>query len=167
MYSETEIRKRAEAATVPKCILFVEDNIDDFIFASFALAKLRLRNKIARVNTADEMLTYLRSVDQYLDRDKYPLPAAIIMDIGLPGANGLEAQAMLRSNLRFREIPIISISGCESVAQLKAAIALGADAWMLKPFSAVEFINIARNLKLDIEFENPVAARPQLEAVAS
>ena len=165
MISETEFRKRAEIQSAPKCILFVEDNVDDFIFASIALAKIRLRNKVARVSSADEMLAYLRAMDQYLNGERYALPAAIIMDMRLPGPDGIEAQAMLRSNLRFRKIPIICISGTESVAELKTAVALGADAWMLKPFSAVEFINIARDLNLDLAFDNPIAAAPELASV--
>jgi CheY-like chemotaxis protein len=152
--------------TAPKSILFVEDNLDDFIAASIALSKIRMRNKIVRVCSADEMLAYFRGVDQYLDRDRYALPAAVIMDMRMPNKDGLEAQAMLRANLRFRHVPIIAISSCESIEQLKTAVTLGADAWMLKPFSAVEFINIARNLNLDIEFENPVVTPPPMQAVA-
>jgi CheY-like chemotaxis protein len=150
--------------SAPKAILFVEDNLDDFIAATIALGKIRLRNKIIRVASADEMLAYFRGVDQYLDRDRYALPAVVIMDLRLPRRDGLEAQAMLRCNLRFRHVPIIFISSCERVTQLKQAVELGADAWMLKPFNALEFLNIARNLNLELEFENPAATPTPAQA---
>lgn len=161
MMSDTEFRRRAELRKAPKCILFVEDNTEDFVLACYALQRMRLRNKIARVSSADEMLAYLRGTDQYLDRDRYALPAVIVMDMRLPNASGLEAQTMLRSNLRFRQIPIVCISGSESIEQLKVAVELGAEAWMLKPFTALEFLNIARDLNLDLEFDNPVAVAPE------
>jgi CheY-like chemotaxis protein len=156
MQSETEIRKKSELSAAPKCLLFVEDNLDDLWCARRALSKINLRNSVMHVGSADEMLEYLRAMDGYLDRDRFPVPAAIVMDMRLPGASGMEAQTMLRTNLLFRHIPIICISTSESIGQMKTAVELGADAWMLKPFSAVEFLNIARDLKLPLEFDNLV-----------
>jgi CheY-like chemotaxis protein len=156
--SETEIRKRSDLNSARRCVLFVEDNVNDFLLACYAMSQIKLRNRVMHVGSADEMLEYLRGVDEYLDTDKYPLPAVIIMDMRLPGASGLEAHAMLRTSLRFRSIPIICISTSESITELKTAVSLGADAWMLKPFKAVEFLNLARDLDLPLEFDNPVAA---------
>jgi len=161
MQSDTEIRKRDELVAGPKCVLFVEDNPDDFFAASRALRKMRLLNPIKQVRNADEMLEYLRAMDEYLDRQRFPVPAVIVMDMRLPGASGLEAQTMLRTNLRFRQIPIVCISSSESIAQMKTAVELGADAWMLKPFSAVEFLNIVRYMKLPLEFDTTPIATTQ------
>jgi CheY-like chemotaxis protein len=157
MNSDTEIRKKSELNSAPKCVLFVEDNIDDFGLACRALSRIKLCNKVMHVGSADEMLEYLRAMDEYLDRDRFPVPGVIVMDMRLPGASGMEAQTMLRTNLRFRHIPIICISTSESIDQMKTAVDLGADAWMLKPFSAVEFLNIARDLKLPLQFDKSVA----------
>ena len=164
--SVTEIRKRAEVMSAPRSILFVEDNLDDFIAATMALGKIHLRNKIIRVASADEMLNYLRGVSKYINQNRYALPAAVIMDMRLPRKDGIEAQAMLRCNLRLRHLPIISISSSENIEQLKNAVDLGADAWMLKPFSAVEFLNIARDLNLELQFDNPATSAPPMQAVA-
>lgn len=166
MRSDTEIRKRSELNSAPKCVLFVEDDLDDFSLACYALSTVRLRNKVRHVGSADEMLEYLRAMDEYLDREKYPRPAVIMMDMQLPGASGMEAQTMLRTNLRFRSIPIICISSSESIEQLKTAVELGADAWMLKPFSAVEFLNIARDLQLPLQFETPPIASHEPASVS-
>jgi CheY-like chemotaxis protein len=166
MRSDTEIRKKSELNAAPKCVLFVEDNPDDLWCARRALSKINLRNKIMHVGSADEMLEYLRAMDGYLDRDRFPVPAVIVMDMRLPGASGMEAQTMLRTNLRFRHIPIICISTSESLGQMKTAVELGADAWMLKPFSAVEFLNIVRDLKLPLQFNSPVDAPVETAAMS-
>jgi CheY-like chemotaxis protein len=158
MSSETEMRKLSELNVAPRCVLFVEDNLDDFSLACYALSRIKLRNRVMHVGSADEMLEYLRAMDRYMDTQRYPVPGVIVMDMKLPGADGLEAQTMLRTNLRFRHIPIICISSSESLPQLQTAVDLGADAWMLKPFSAVEFLNIARDLRLPLRFENPMTA---------
>jgi CheY-like chemotaxis protein len=165
MKSETEMRRLSELNNARRCVLFVEDNIDDFSLACYALSRIKLRDRVMHVGSADEMLEYLRAMDRYLDTERFPVPAVIVMDMRLPGPDGLEAQTMLRTNLRFRHIPIICISSSESLPQLQTAVELGADAWMLKPFSAVEFLNIARDLRLPLRFENPVTEidKPVLE----
>lgn len=151
--SVTEYKRREELKKSPRCILFVEDNVEDFDFALHQLARLKLRNRISRVSTADEMLEYLRGVDQYLDRTRFPMPAVILLDLRLPDSDGVEGQAMLRSSLKFRRIPLITISDVTNAAQLRTTVELGADASMFKPFSAEEFKRIAGELRLPLEFD--------------
>lgn len=151
--SVTEFKRREELKQSPRCVLFVEDNLDDFSLATYELAKVKLRNKVNRVSTADEMLQYLRGVDQYLDRTRFPMPAVIVLDLRLPDSDGLEAQAMLRSSLKFRRIPLVTISDVTNAKQLQTTVDLGADASMIKPFSGEEFRNIAGELRLALEFD--------------
>jgi CheY-like chemotaxis protein len=154
MSSNTEFRRLHDLQTAPRCILFVEDSPPDYEIACIQLKKVHLRNKTHCVSTSDEMLEYLRAMDLFLDRERFPMPAVIIMDQRLPGgASGLEAQQMLRADLRFRRIPIIAISSSEQIPILRAAMELGADAWMTKPFNGAEFRHIAQDLDLPVEFE--------------
>jgi CheY-like chemotaxis protein len=154
--SLTEFKRREDLKKSPRCVLFVEDNLEDFAFATYQMARLKLRNNIRRVSTADEMLEYLRGVDQYLDRTRFPMPAVIVLDMRLPGSNGLEAQAMLRSSLRFRRIPLITISSAEYADQLQTSVELGADGSMVKPFNGAEFKRIVEDLRLPLEFDTGV-----------
>jgi CheY-like chemotaxis protein len=80
------------------------------------------------------MLQYLRGVDQYLDRARFPVPAVIVLDLRLPDSDGLEAPAMLHSSLKFRRIPLVTISDATNADQLRMTVELGADASMIKPF---------------------------------
>jgi CheY-like chemotaxis protein len=127
--------------------------VDDFEIACMRLHKAKLRNKVLRVITADEMLEYLRSMDAYLDRDKFPLPAVIVLDQRLPDADGLEAQQMLKSSLRFRHIPVIAISSSDQILKLQSAVELGADGFMVKPFNADDFRRLTKELSLPIQFD--------------
>jgi two-component system response regulator len=159
--SQTEIRRRDDLNAAPRCVLLLEDNFIDFDIATFRLGKIKLRNPIVRVCTADELMEYLRAVDSYLDRERFPIPAVVIIDQRLPGVNGLEAQGMMRSEVNCRRIPIIAISSSENLDALKNAVHLGADAWMVKPFDAEEFAKIAVLLELPVQFgDATVACQP-------
>jgi CheY-like chemotaxis protein len=150
--SDTEIRRRQKLKDAPRCVLFVEDCSFDFELACIELEKIDLQNKCLRVSTADEMLEYLRSMDAYLNVTQYPMPAVIVIDYGLPGADGLEAQAMLRSELKFRVVPIIATSSPDRIEILKSALALGADGYMTKPLKGEAFKQMAQRLQLALQF---------------
>lgn len=148
-----EQRLEARTASVGGAVLFVEDNPDDYALAQYHLKKLKLRNPVYRAHTAEEMLAYLRGEGIYRDRTQFPLPAVIVMDMRLPGSTGLEAQALLKSTLKFRKIPIVAISSSERTGALKSAVDLGADGYLLKPFNGMQFCRIALSLRLDLDFE--------------
>ena len=67
-------------------------------------------------------------------------PAAVVLDIGLPGIDGLFYTARLRENPRTRNLPIIAISGSESNGP--SALAAGANAFVQKPFDPLELLTL-------------------------
>ena len=68
------------------------------------------------------------------------LPDAIVLDIGLPGIDGLFFCGRLRENPRTARIPIIAISG--SVLNGESAVAAGATAFVQKPFDPLELLTL-------------------------
>lgn len=137
-----------------KSLLFVEDNEDDFVLARHELRKLKITNPVKRVATVEQLLNYLGGFDQYADRVKYPFPAVIFLDLRLPDISGLNAQAIIRSNLKYRDIPIVIISSNERLTALRSAVTLGANAYMVKPFNGKEFARIL----LDQDFRLHISA---------
>ncbi|MGZ4964375.1 MAG: response regulator [Limisphaerales bacterium] len=149
----TEVFARADAPL--KSILFVEDNDDDFLIARLQLDKIKLRNPVRHVRTAEELFDYLNGIGHYADRKKYPSPAVIILDMRLPGRDGLAVQAMLRANMKYRTIPIIPIGSPERVTMLKAALDCGANAYLLKPINGMTFKYVTDKIGLPLEFGLP------------
>jgi CheY-like chemotaxis protein len=142
----------AVKATALPAILFVEDDADDFVVAKHELNKLNVRNPIHRVFSNDMLMDYLDGMGPYADRQKFPMPAVIMLDLRLPGITGLQIQAKLRVSLKLRHICIVMISSPECLTALKSAVQLGADGYMVKPFSADAFARLCDvlNLQLDI-----------------
>lgn len=62
-------------------------------------------------------------------------PALLILDIMLPGINGLEVCKRLKSNERTAQIPIIMLSARGEESDIVAGLELGADDYIPKPFS--------------------------------
>ncbi|HEX4325021.1 MAG TPA: response regulator, partial [Gaiellaceae bacterium] len=71
-------------------------------------------------------------------------PDAILLDIGLPGIDGIFYLERLRETPQTRKIPIVAISGSEEAG--RSAKAAGAQAFMRKPFSPLELIALVTPL---------------------
>jgi response regulator RpfG family c-di-GMP phosphodiesterase len=72
-------------------------------------------------------------------------PDAIVLDIGMPGTNGLEYLQELKADPATREIPVVLLTGIE-VETEAAANGNRADAFVRKPFSPLELLAIVERL---------------------
>lgn len=81
-------------------------------------------------------------------------PNIIILDIMMEGLQGFEVCKMLRANSSIRHTAIIIISGKAYKPDIDMAMELGADAYVVKPFSYKELLKIA------IEHMNDRASQP-------
>ena len=70
-------------------------------------------------------------------------PDIIILDIMMEGLHGFEVCKMLRANSSLRRTAIIFISGKSYKPDIDRAIELGADSYLVKPFSPKELLKIA------------------------
>lgn len=72
------------------------------------------------------------------------VPDAIVLDVGLPGIDGLFYTERLRESKRTRETPIVVISG--SVQTESRAMSSGATAYLRKPFDPIELLTLLQRL---------------------
>lgn len=65
-------------------------------------------------------------------------PDLILLDIQLPGTDGLQACTILRSNQTGSEVPILFVSSRKEVSDIVVGLNLGADDYIVKPFDPME-----------------------------
>jgi len=78
--------------------------------------------------------------DEAVDRVRRERPCLIILDVMLPGADGLEVCKALRSSQETAEVPIIMLTAKSQESDKVLGLELGADDYMTKPFSPRELI---------------------------
>src|SRR5437868_6644778 len=101
----------SNGATDLKAVLIVEDDAHDFQLELRELKKLKLQNPVIHVSSVEELMQFMKGEASFADRQTNSLPAVVLLDMHLRAADGLDAAAWLRSQLKFRKIPIIAISG--------------------------------------------------------
>src|SRR2546429_9441570 len=72
-------------------------------------------------------------------------PDAIVLDVRMPGTSGVTLCAQLKSSRATRDIPVVLLTGTD-MANETIASEVGADAFMLKPFSPLELLAVVERL---------------------
>ncbi len=104
-------------------ILVVDDEEDILELLSFNLA--REGYKVLKAANGEKALKIIAS----------EIPGMIVLDLMLPGIDGLEVTRTLKSQEKTRAIPIIMLSAKGEEADIVSGLELGADDYVTKPFS--------------------------------
>lgn len=86
------------------------------------------------------------SAQEFLDHSRTLVPSCLVLDLSLPGLNGLELQKQLA--LQQVEIPIIFITGYGDVPKSVQAMKAGALEFLTKPLDSDALVNAIRNALL-------------------
>ena len=125
-------------------ILIVEDSPVDYETTIRALKKAGGSNNIQHCEDGDQALDYLFHRGSYNDRNKYPLPGLILLDLNLPGTDGREVLAELKGCDELKKIPVIVLTTSSDEKDIEQCYEYGANSYIQKPvdiegfFTAIE-----------------------------
>ena len=142
-------------------VLLVEDDLNDIFLVKRAFKMAQVQNPLQVVTDGQEAMSYLRGDGKYADRQTYPLPKLMVMDIKMPRKSGFEVLEWVKGRPGpLRRIPIVIVSSSDYPSDINRAYELGANAYMVKPvdYRAVEhlFHSITQYWGLE-------CAKPELE----
>jgi FixJ family two-component response regulator len=89
-----------------------------------------------------EVLTF-SSAQEFLVHPRTSAPSCMVLDVSLPGLNGLELQK--RVSVEHRDMPIIFITGHGDIPMTVQAMKAGAVEFLTKPFADYVLLNAIRN----------------------
>jgi len=109
-------------------ILVVEDNPANMALATFLLQSVG--HTVLSTTDAEAGLTLAREEQPHL----------VLMDIQLPGLDGLKATALLKGDAATRAIPVIALTALAMAGDEERIRAAGCDGYIAKPFAYREFL---------------------------
>jgi two-component system cell cycle response regulator DivK len=109
-------------------ILIVEDNAENMSLAVFLIQSVG--HTVLRATDAEAGLALARN----------ERPDLIVMDIQLPGMDGLEAISLLKRDDATRPIPVIAVTALAMKGDEERIRAAGCDAYIAKPMRHKEFL---------------------------
>src|SRR4051812_5614996 len=115
--------------------LLAEDNEDDVFFMQRAFRDAGMQNLLFVVTNGEEAVDYLAGREAFSDRQKYPLPDMVFLDLKMPGMNGFEVLSWLRKEGKMT-VPVAVLTSSPEEIDYRRARELGADCYLLKPPTA-------------------------------
>ncbi len=104
--------------------------------------------ELIELNLSREGYTILpcETGEQALDRAFSKRPDLIVLDLMLPGIDGLEVCKRLKNDSNTRQIPVVMLTAKGEEADIVAGLELGADDYVTKPFSGKVLVARVRRL---------------------
>ncbi len=125
-----EMRELPTSSVTP--IVFI---VDDDVSVRESL-ELLVRNENWKPET-------FASAKEFLNHPRKLVPSCLVLDLSLPGLNGLELQKQLAAE--HRDTPIIFITGCADVRKTVQAMKAGALEFLTKPLDYDALVSAIRN----------------------
>lgn len=113
-------------------ILIVDDNIDNL-----AVAQILLEGEGFEVQTAEDAAQAIASL-------VVSVPALILMDIQLPGMDGMDLTRKLRHTPLFENVPIVALSAYAMKSDEEIARVAGCQGYITKPINTRTFVSEVR-----------------------
>jgi CheY-like chemotaxis protein len=124
-------------------VLIVDDNDDDIEIARACYADSLLSRPFIELRSGGELLRYLSAV---VAGDE-SMPAIVLLDINMPGMDGMEALAEMRASGKFDRVPpVVMLSNSDDPRDVTRARALGADGFQRKPVRMVDYVQFFNGL---------------------
>src|SRR4051812_4374960 len=111
-------------STLP--ILIVEDSPEDFEALVRAFSKAKVSNPVYRFSYGEDAFDFLKQRGRYFRHGAESRPGLLILDLNLPGTDGLKMLQEIRGDPALRVIPIIIFSTSSNPQEIEACYHAGA-----------------------------------------
>jgi two-component system response regulator len=129
----------------PMDILVVEDNADHVELIIKALRNNNVLNEVYVVTSGEEATDFLHQHGVHVDK---PRPGLILLDIKLPGMDGIEFLRRVKADPEFQSIPIVVLTTSGSEEEIAESYRCGANSYIVKPVDFEQFSDVVKKLKL-------------------
>ena len=127
-------------------ILHAEDDENDVVLLQIAMEQAGVTSPIQVVTDGQQVVNYFSGEGKFADREAYPLPGLVLLDLKLPVLPGLEVLSWMRKKAHL-PTPIVVLSSSETEADIASAYRLGANGYVSKPNSIEKLVEVAKGIK--------------------
>ncbi|MCX2740403.1 response regulator [Pontibacter anaerobius] len=127
-------------------ILIADDDAEDRMLVKEALDESRLKNQVQFVENGEELLDYLHNRGKYADKEKYPTPGLILLDLNMPKKDGREALKDIKSDEFLRVIPVVVLTTSKAEEDILRTYDLGVSSFITKPVTFASLVDVMKTL---------------------
>lgn len=130
----------------PIIILIADDDAEDRMLVKEALEESRLTNQTQFVENGEELIDYLHNRGKFSDKDKYPTPGLILLDLNMPKKDGREALKEIKEDEHLRVIPVVVLTTSKAEEDVLKTYDLGVSSFITKPVTFSSLVDVMKTL---------------------
>ena len=125
-------------------IIVVEDNPVDVYLIRWVLKAHELAYELQVIENGDRAMDY---VNQFTHEERRRSPTVVLLDLHLPQLDGIEILRHVKAIPFGSEIRVVIVTSSKNAADQQETLALGADAYFVKPYHLNEFMQLGDVIK--------------------
>ncbi len=131
-------------------VILVDDSEHDRLVMGRALSQSATLHVVWEACDGEEAISYLRGLDPFANRQKYPLPDILILDLKMPCITGHEVLQWIKTQ-PFDDLLIVVLSGSSLPEDIAESFSLGADAYYKKSAQREDLETMVREIEALVE----------------
>lgn len=128
-------------------ILFAEDNDEEVFVIQEAFRNAGWKGPLICIQNGREGMDYLEGRGEYADREKFPYPALLLLDLWMPEMNGFEFLKWIREQPSHAALLVFIFTHEGNEPMVRRAYDLAANCLIPKPKDFNEIMNLAQRLQ--------------------
>ncbi|TPE46282.1 response regulator [Pontibacter mangrovi] len=127
-------------------ILIADDDAEDRMLVKEALEESRLKNQVQFVENGEELMDYLHNRGKFADKEQYPTPGLILLDLNMPKKDGREALKEIKSDEHLRVLPVVVLTTSKAEEDILRTYDLGVSSFITKPVTFASLVDVMKTL---------------------
>jgi CheY-like chemotaxis protein len=129
--------------TIP--ILIADDDEEDLMLLQDAMEESRLINPLHFVVNGEEVMDFLLNRGRFSDKELYPKPGLILLDLNMPKKDGREVLKEIKKNPQLKSIPIVILTTSKAEEDILRTYDLGVNSYITKPVSFNSMVEVVKS----------------------
>jgi CheY-like chemotaxis protein len=129
-----------------KTILQIEDDPNDVFLLRHAMKKAGVENPIQVAVDGRQAIDYLKGAGKFADREKFPFPSLVLLDLKLPQVMGLAVLKWIRQQ-PWPALAVVMLTASAEKEDIAMAYELGANGFLVKPSESSKLVDIVKSIK--------------------
>lgn len=125
-------------------LLHVEDDPNDVLLLQRAIRRASLPIAALSVPDGELAVAYLSGDGVYADRQQYPLPELVLLDLKIPRKSGLEVLSWIRGHPGLSRLPVAVLTSSRHERDMEQAYDRGANSYLVKPVGFDDLLELVR-----------------------
>jgi CheY-like chemotaxis protein len=141
-------RLKAEPMTNEPTILLVEDDSNDLLLIQRAFQKAGLQHRLKIVRDGDQAIAYLSGQGPYGNRQRFPLPFLVLLDLRMPGTDGFGVLQWARAEPELKRLLIVVFTSSDLQSDIDRAYEAGANSYLIKPVEFDQMVHLIQRFEI-------------------